>query len=180
MLSPRHERLRAIGKCYLDSNSLKSQIFFLKGPVLKAHRYARRFFTFRAMLPRQIWKNINRLSFFENAILLETKSRSQGKPIKSNNTQKDRDTLSERILSRQTGQYLLDDFALLVSGAGGKDNVCAVCLEINEPHKSLVLRVTRNEGLNPQIIHDLNQFVQVMIRDTPTCLFNELLLHFHL
>ncbi len=131
------------------------------------------------MLPYQIWKNINRLAFFENAILLETKSRSQGKPIKSNNTREDHDTLSEGVLSRPTGQYLLDDLALLVSGAGGKDNVCAVCLEVDERHKSLVLRVARNEGLNSQMMHDLNEFAQVMVRDTSTCLFNVLLLHFH-
>ena len=96
------------------------------------------------MLPCQIWKSINRLSFFENAILLETRSRSQGKPIQSSNTQEDHDTLCEPVLSRQTIQCLLDDFALLVSGAGGKDNVCAVCLEVNEQHKDLVLRVARN------------------------------------
>jgi hypothetical protein len=70
--------------------------------------------------------------------------------------------------------------SLFVSEAGGKENVCAVCLEVNKQHKSLVLRVARNEGLSSQVIHDLNRFVQVMIRDTPIYLFDVLLLHFYL
>ena len=132
------------------------------------------------MLPCQIWKNIDKLSFVENAILLETKSRLQDKPIQSNNIQEDHKTLYERVLLRQTIHCLLDDFTFLVSGTGDRDNVCTVCLEINERHKDLILRVIRNGDLDSQKIHDLNQFVQVMVIDIPTCLFDVFLLHFRL
>jgi hypothetical protein len=41
----------------------------------------------------------------------------------------------------------LDDFALVVSGNGGKDNVSAACVEVSDQGRANLLRVSRNEGV---------------------------------
>jgi hypothetical protein len=52
----------------------------------------------------------------------------------------------------------LDDFALVVSGNGGKDNVSAACMEVSDQGRAILLRVSRNEGVNEPMILDLNTY----------------------
>ena len=107
----------------------------------------------------QVWQGIDRLSFFENAILLELKYRSQGKPVKMHSPSNEgNDPL------RQESRNFLDDFALLASGPGGPDNVFAACMEIDErDDRNLVLRVARNGGLNDEMLCRLKGAVRTII-----------------
>ena len=107
----------------------------------------------------QVWQGVDRLAFFENAILLELKYRSQGKPVKMDSPNiEGNDTL------RQEVRNFLDDFALLASGPGGPDNVSAASMEISEmDDKNLVLRVARNGGLNDEMLCRLKGTVRTII-----------------
>jgi len=88
----------------------------------------------------QVWQGIDRLSFFENAILLELKYRSQGQPVKMRTP-----SIERKDLLGQESQDFLDDFALVASGPGRPDNVSAACMDISEDDDQiLVLRVARN------------------------------------
>ena len=98
------------------------------------------------------------MGFFENAILLELKYRSQGKPVKMDSPNiEGNDTL------RQETRNFLDDFALVASGPGGPDNVSAASMEISEiDDKTLVLRVARNGGLNDEMLCRLKGTVRTI------------------
>ena len=109
----------------------------------------------------QVWKGIDRLSFFENAILLELKYRSQGKPVKMYSPSIEREDPMD-----QERRNFLDDFALVVSGPGGPDNVSAACIEISErDDQNLVLRVARNGGLNDEMLCRLKDTIRSMIKN---------------
>ena len=116
----------------------------------------------------QVWQGVDRLSFFENAILLELKCRSQGKPVKMHSPNIDgNDTL------RQESRNFLDDFALVASGSGGPDNVAAASMEISEiDEKNLVLRVARNGGLNDEMLCCIRGTVRTIIENTSSGLSN--------
>ena len=109
----------------------------------------------------QVWKGIDRLSFFENAILLELKYRSQGKPVKMYSPSIGREDPLD-----QERRNFLDDFALVVSGPGGPDNVSAACIEISErDDQNLVLRVARNGGINDEMLCRLKGTIRSMIKN---------------
>ena len=124
------------------------------------------------MHPCHIWQNLDRLSFCENAILLDLKSHSQGKPIKMRASQICCDIAPDSNLPRQMICDFLDDFALVVSGNGGKDNVSAACMEIDDQGGTIVLRVARNEGLDEQMMGELRRILQAMTQNIPAGLFN--------
>ena len=107
----------------------------------------------------RVWQGVDRLSFFENAILLELKCRSQGKPVKMHSPNiEGLDTL------RQETRNFLDDFALVASGPGGPDNVATASMEISEmDDKNLVLRVARNGGLNDEMLYRVKRTVRTII-----------------
>ena len=109
----------------------------------------------------QVWQGIDRLSFFENAILLELKYRSQGKPVKMHLSGIEReDPLG------QESRHFLDDFALVASGPGGPDNVSAACIEISErDDRILVLRLARNGGVNDEMLCRLKGMIRSVIEN---------------
>lgn len=109
----------------------------------------------------QVWKGIDRLSFFENAILLELKYRSQGEPTKMRSSSiKSKDHLVEE------SRYFLDDFALVASGPGGPDDVSAACMEISErDDQILVIRVARNGGINDEMRCRLKGIIRSVIEN---------------
>lgn len=109
----------------------------------------------------QVWQGIDRLSFFENAILLELKYRSQGTPVKMHAPSIERNDPLD-----QESRDFLDDFALVASGPGGPDNVSAACMEISEKDDQvLVLRVARNGGINNEIICRLRDTIRSMVEN---------------
>ena len=116
----------------------------------------------------QVWQGVDRLSFFENAILLELKCRSQGKPVKmpSPNIEKN-DTL------RQESRNFLDDFALVVSGPGGPENIAAASMEISEMNdKDLVVRVASNGGLDDERLCSVKGIVRTIDKNCSSGLSN--------
>jgi len=107
----------------------------------------------------QVWQGIDRLSFFENAILLELKYRSQGQPVKMHFP-----TIERKDSLGQESRDFLDDFALVASGPGGPDNVSAACMEISEKNDHiLVLRVARNGGINDEMLCRLRGTIRNII-----------------
>jgi hypothetical protein len=98
------------------------------------------------MISFDIWQGINRLAFHENAILPDVRLRSQGVPIRSAVLNDDH-AESHDGLSPQLIRNVLDDFALVLSGHGGKDNVSTVCMENNEELRIITLRVSSNDGI---------------------------------
>jgi hypothetical protein len=74
------------------------------------------------MLTHSVWQGLDRLPFYENAILIETKARSQGKSTRAGSRQDDPVVLPDDELSRQIVRDMLDDFALVAAGNGGKGN----------------------------------------------------------
>ena len=104
----------------------------------------------------QVWEGIDRLSFFENAILLELKYRSQGEPIKMHPP-----TIRSMDLLSQESRDFLDDVALIASGRGGADNVSAACMEISKrDNQILVLRIARNGGINDEMLSCLKGIIR--------------------
>lgn len=82
-----------------------------------------------------------------------------------------RDLPSCNDIPNQTIRDFLDDFALVVSGNGGKDNVSAVSAEISGQEQTMVLRVARNEGINEQMLDDLRRTLRIMAKSIPTGVF---------
>lgn len=111
-----------------------------------------------------VWQGLDRLSFCENAILLELKARSQGTSTRATFRQDDGDVLPGGDLSRQMVRDFLDDFALVAAGNGGKDNVSAACMEIPDQDQIVVLRVAKNEGLDERTRLGLNIIAQLMTK----------------
>jgi len=125
------------------------------------------------MLQCHVWEGLDRLSFFENAILLDVNSQTQGQPIKRGVVQSDANTaIPGSQFSNQLFQNFLDDFALVVAGAGGKDNVSAVCMDVDEPNRAFILRLARNEGLDDGTLLHLRRILQLMTKSLPTSSFH--------
>ena len=125
------------------------------------------------MLQCHVWEGLDRLSFFENAILLDVNSQTQGQPIKRGVVQSDANTaIPGSQFSNQLFQNFLDDFALVVAGAGGKDNVSAVCMDVDEPNRAFILRLARNEGLDDGTLLHLRHILQLMTKSLPTSSFH--------
>jgi hypothetical protein len=106
------------------------------------------------------WESINALAFHENAIIMELLGRSQGLPTKRSDyrTEKDQD-------NHYSVQYLLDDLALVASGAGGAPNVAAACMEIGDtPSKCIIIRIAKNEDFTPAEIQVLKDIITIMNR----------------
>lgn len=120
-----------------------------------------------------VWQGIDRLSFFENAILLELKYRSQGKPIKmrspGSDDHMDLEGLDKKNHLAHESRDFLDDFALVASGPGGPENVSAACLEISETNdQDLVLRLARNGGLSNEILCCLRGTIRSVFENVTT------------
>lgn len=101
-----------------------------------------------------IWQDIDRVAFFENSIILEMKSKSQGECVKF-----DKSNLQNFCSPGTSRRYhypvrdFLDDVCLVASGCGGADNVTAACLELVDCEGPvLVLRLARNAGASPQML----------------------------
>jgi hypothetical protein len=120
------------------------------------------------MLPHSVWQGLDRLSFGENAILLEIKARSQGISTRATFRQDDHDFLPGGDLPRQMLRDFLDDFALVAAGNGGKDNVSAACLEIKDQDEIILLRVAKNEGLDERTQLGMNLIAQLMTKSIST------------
>jgi hypothetical protein len=127
------------------------------------------------MPPHLVWQDLDRLSFCENAILLETKARSQGTSTREVSSQDNQDFLPSDDLSRQMVRDFLDDFALVAAGNGGKDNVSAACMEICNLEQIVVLRVAKNEGLDERTLLGLDIIAQLMTKSPSTGLFTSCL-----
>lgn len=109
----------------------------------------------------QVWKGIDRLFFFEIAILLKLQYRSQGEPVKMRSPS----IKSKDPLVRESRDFLAD-FALVTSGLGGPDNVYAACMEISErDDQLLVLRVARNGGINEEMLSRLKGTIRSVINN---------------
>ncbi len=106
-----------------------------------------------------VWQGIDRLSFFENAILLELKYRSQGQPVKMRTP-----SIKRKDPLVQESRDFLDDFALVASGPGGPDNVSAACMEISKnDDQILVLRVARNGGIDHEMLCRLRGTIRSIV-----------------
>ena len=123
------------------------------------------------MPPCSVWQGLDRLSFCENAILLDLKARSQGAPTRARFGSDDGDALPDGHLSRQMVRDFLDDFALVAAGNGGKDHVSATCMEIRDQDQTMVLRVAKNEGLDEQTLRGLNDIAKLMVKGISTGLW---------
>ena len=98
------------------------------------------------MEPCRPWGSIDALAFHENTIIMELLGRSQGPATTRNQRQIEKDHSDDCSV-----QHLLDDFALVASGAGGASNVAAACMEIGDaPPKYIVIRIAKNEDFTHQ------------------------------
>ena len=113
-----------------------------------------------------VWESIDRLAFFENAILLELKSRTQGTATKTNSSQGiGRSTATTHGLYPYDTRAFLDDIALVASGGGGADNVTAACLEVSDCNdRTLVIRLARNDGTNENTLSHVNTMLTEIIQ----------------
>ena len=98
------------------------------------------------MISVDVWQGIDRLAFHENAILLDVRLRSQGDPTRSaidtHNHAGSQDGLTPQLICN-----ILDEFALLVSASGGKDNVSAACMEYDKDLRTVTFRISSNDGI---------------------------------
>jgi hypothetical protein len=115
------------------------------------------------MLVCDIWQGLDRLSFCENAILLDIKNLQQGEPFLTRTTKEGHDLIDGTGLPSQLVCNFLDDFALAVAGSGGKDNVSAVFAEFREDEKALTIYVARNEGLDEPRLESLRQLLGMIM-----------------
>ena len=105
-----------------------------------------------------VWENTDRLAFFENAILLELKNRTQRTATKTRNSHIIEQSVAatHRTYPYETRGFV-DDIALVASGGGGADNVTAACLEVDDCNDwSFVIRLARNDGTNDDMLSQLN------------------------
>ena len=110
------------------------------------------------MVLTYVWENIDRLAFFENAILLELICRAQGTSTKMNvpNSLAAPTPEAQELYPYQI-RDLLDDIALVASGTGGPYNVSAACLEVCDcKSRTFVLRLARNNGMNNDVLEKMN------------------------
>ncbi|KAK5246064.1 hypothetical protein LTR40_002077 [Exophiala xenobiotica] len=113
------------------------------------------------MLSVDVWQGIDRLAFHENTILLDVKVRSQGDPTRSAIDTHDcvgfQDGLTPQLICN-----VLDDFALVVSGSGGKDNVSAACMEYDKELRTVTVRISSNEGIERPKFEDLQRLLHLI------------------
>jgi len=156
-----------------ESQQERSEVLFLRFPLtciagLRLESYC---YVYGVMFPCQVWQGLDRLSFFENAVLLELKYRSQGKPVKMRTNKSSQDlgsAANKRDPLLQMTHDFLDDFALVASGPGGPDNVSAVCMEISDQDQIVVLRVARNGGSSEEALCHLRSIIQIVIKSGST------------
>jgi hypothetical protein len=115
------------------------------------------------MISFDVWQGLDCLAFHENAILLDVAFGSQGVPIRSA-VHNDNDVESQDGLTPQLARNVLDDFALVLSGRGGKENVSAVCMEHDEELRTITLRSSRNDGIDKQKRGELEGLLQLITR----------------
>lgn len=48
----------------------------------------------------------------------------------------------------------------------------AVCMDVDEPNRTFILRLARNEGLDNETLLHLRRILQLMIRSLPTSSFH--------
>ena len=117
------------------------------------------------MISVDVWQGIDYLAFHENAILLDVKLRSQGDPIRSaihNHSYVEfQDGLTPQLICN-----VLDDFALVVSGNGGRDNVSAVCMEYNQELRTINFRISSNDGIEEQKLADLQGLLYLIRQES--------------
>lgn len=112
------------------------------------------------MEPYKPWESIDALAFHENAIVMELLGRSQG-PASVRNEYR----AEKHHNDYYSVQYLLDDLALVASGAGGAANVAAACMDISDtPPKCIIIRIAKNEDFTPKEVQVLKEIVAIMNR----------------
>ena len=113
------------------------------------------------MVAPAVWNGIDRLSFHENAVLLELKQRSQAKEPLKLGQESDCEPLTSHnsVLSAQEARVFLDDFALVAAGPGGADNFSAACFENEESSTTATIRAARNAGISSDVLRDLRSLV---------------------
>lgn len=116
------------------------------------------------MYRHSVWQSLDRLSFCENAILLDITGRSQGRPTRTEFGLDEQEFLLDGNLSRQMVRDFLDDFALVAAGNGGKDNVSATCIETRDQDKIVTVRVAKNEALDERTKMALNRLARLMTK----------------
>ena len=117
-----------------------------------------------------VWDDIARRPFFENAILLDVKHRSQGSPVKKPVVLSEESGISDAQNGESASTWVpgfLDDFALVASGAGGPGNVSAACMEIESGQRVVTIRVARNAGFNVDTLCYLEGIIRAMSGITP-------------
>jgi hypothetical protein len=115
------------------------------------------------MISVDVWQGVDRLAFHENAILLDVKVRSQGDPsrsaIRNHGHVESQDGLTPQLICG-----VLDDFALVVSGNGGKDNVSAACMECDEELGTITLRISSNDGVEEPKLASLQGLLRLITK----------------
>ncbi|RVX71882.1 hypothetical protein B0A52_04281 [Exophiala mesophila] len=117
------------------------------------------------IMPSDIWGQIDYLAFHENAILLDAILRSLGSRFRSS-TDNDDQPQSQDALSPQLVRHVLDDFALVLCGNGGKENVSAVCMEHDEELRTITFRASSNDGIEPQKLQDTQRLLQLIMGES--------------
>ena len=117
------------------------------------------------MIQNSVWAGIDRSAFFENAILLELKHRSQGDHVKMQMANASaRDNPKPSPVYPYEVRDLLDDISLVASGSGGAHNVSAACLEVaDDEQRLIVIRMASNAGMNEEILQDIRQILDEII-----------------
>lgn len=123
------------------------------------------------MFSCSVWDDIDRRSFFENAILLShLKYRSQGHPLRMRNRHLDPTSnqpgQADKFL-RMTSDFL-NDFALVASGPGGADNVTATCLELSADGQTHTLRMARNSKSSKDTFEGMEDIITTMFEELST------------
>ena len=114
----------------------------------------------------KVWEGLDRLAFYEHAIILEAKYRSQGK-LKKNRIISTSVKLPSQIeLPNHLLRNFLDDIALIVAASGGKDNVSAVCIETAKITKTYTLRIARNNGISSETVGSIKDIIDLMMGAT--------------
>lgn len=106
------------------------------------------------------WRDLDRLAFCENAILLHLTSKSRG--VMTTASRSAGELVQSQTLYDQLCEVFLDDVALVVAGDGGKDNVAAACLETNPAQPGrLFIRIARNDGVSERACQHLRALLDI-------------------
>lgn len=112
-------------------------------------------------LASNLWQGLNRLELCENVIFLELTGKPEGC----------RSVLAYVSASRRGSgvdgsaasiEAFLNNSALVAVGNDGSDNVAATCLKWHvETPSRIILRVSRNEGLEGTVCQDLQEILNI-------------------